>query len=73
MRIILASLLIVASMYGAAAQFNGCMPGICPSTFGMGFNPGNIPGVAPSCSPGNTNGQIDFSVCSNAVYIGLVV
>ena len=71
MRIILAALLFVASIYGAAAQFNGCMPGICPGTFGLGFNSGSAP-VTPDCSTA-TNGQIDFSACNNAVYISLVV
>ena len=71
-RILLAVLISIASIYGAAAQFNGCMPGLCPGAFGLGFKGTGVGVVIPDCA-NPTNGQIDLSVCSNAIYVALVI
>lgn len=75
-RILLAILLLMASIYGAFAQFNGCPPGLCGGGGGIGsagggFNRGGA--VVNNDCANPTNGQIDLSVCSNAIYVSLVL
>lgn len=65
LRIALAAALVLASA-GAYAQFNKCGHGFCPNgIFGRGVNTAGSSIAPPVCTPGNSTGEFDFSVCSN--------
>lgn len=70
----LAIILLLGSIYAAAAQFNGCPPGFCRAGTSMGnsgggFGPSGGGGAAPvSCA---STGVFDLSnVCNDVYFIG---
>lgn len=82
-RVFLAIILLLSGIYAAAAQFNGCPPGFCNSSGGIGntggsgggFSPGGNGGAAPAdCAvPDAPDGVVDLSKCSNAYYLAVIL
>ena len=70
-RLWIAAALLLGTIAGAYAQFNGCAPGLCPSSiFGRGFRPQSGSGVPPP-TPCVSTGVFDLSnVCNDIYFIG---
>lgn len=71
---LLAVMLFLASIYAAAAQFNGCPPGLCSGSNGMGnsgggFNGGGAP-ATPLVSCASTGIFNLSNVCNDIYFIG---
>lgn len=77
-RFFLAVILLLSGIYAAAAQFNGCPPGLCGGSLGLGNVGGGFAGngaaaAVPGCAvPDGPNGVVDLSKCSNAFYIAVI-
>lgn len=64
----IAVVVLLGSIYAAAAQFNGCLPGICPGSFGRGLNGGGTTAVITPCT---STGVLDLgNVCNDIYFIG---